>query len=170
MPITFYPFTPQPTSPPFEFQPTLDGNDWGAVVTWNAFGQRWYITLSNASAQRVFTQALIGSPEAVDLQTVTWANGRVFITGIIPWSTLGFVPGVTYEITVRNCLPDAYNGRRLQALAHDEVTLSYPLAVPPGNAIGLGQGSYDIDMAGLYFKTSTLVFRQGTQQFEVFSP
>jgi hypothetical protein len=47
----------------------------------------------------------------------------------------------------------------------------YPLAQPPAEQpLKLGRATYDINLAGGYFVTSHLVFRQATQQFEVWSP
>jgi hypothetical protein len=170
MATTFYTFQPTPAGIPFQFQPTLDGNVYLATVRWNVFGQRWYIALDANNGVPVFNQALISSMPAVDLQTGRWENGRAYLQGIVPWVTLGFEPGITYDITVRGCLPEAYNGRMLPALAHDEFTLSYPLPTPPGDMTKLGQGSYDTNMAGGYFRESSLVYRESTRQFEVFSP
>ena len=75
---------------PFQFQPTLDGTTYVCTVTWNIFGQRFYLLCQTVAGDVIFNQALVGSP--------------------------------------------------------------------------LG---YDINLAGGYFTTSTLVFRQSTQQFEI---
>lgn len=168
MPTTYYAFTPQPslTGVPFEFQPTLDGNAYAASVKYNLFGQRWYIELTTTAGVPIFNQALIGSQPAVAIQSLSWANGAVTMVCAFPHT---FRVGDTNNITVRGCLPDAYNGRFL-AYALDDVTLVYPLASPPGNATQLGLTSYEINLAGGYFNQSTMVFREGTQQFEVFAP
>ena len=168
MPTQFFAFTPQPslTGVPYEFQPTLDGLAYAASVKYNKFGQRWYIALTTTAGVPIFNQALIGSPPAVSIQSLSWANGAVTMKCVLPHS---FKVGDTNIITVRNCLPDAYNGTFL-AYALDGFTLVYPLASPPGNATAFGLTSYDINLAGGYFNQSTMVFREGTQQFEVFSP
>jgi hypothetical protein len=166
MPTTYYTFTPQPTGVPFQFQPTLDGNVYAATVKWNAFGQRWYIALQTINGTPVFNQALVGSQPAVQIQSLDWENGSVTMVCAFPHT---FKVGDTNIISVRECLPDGYNGSFL-AYALDQRTLVYPLAQPPGPATKIGLTTYDINLAGGYFKQSTLVFRQGTQQFEVFSP
>jgi len=86
---TYIDFTPTATQN-FQFQPTLDGNVYTCVVTWNVSGQRYYLSCYTLSGTLVFNQALVGSPV-----------------------------------------------------------------------------NYDINLAGPWFTSSTLVFREGTQQFEV---
>ena len=44
MAITIVPFTPV-TNANFQFFPELDGVTYTAIITWNAFGLRYYITL-----------------------------------------------------------------------------------------------------------------------------
>jgi hypothetical protein len=166
MPTTYFPFTPAPVGPPYLFQPTLDGQSHAARVYWNWFGQRWYIALTAVGGALVFNQALVGSSPAVNIQSLAWLNGTVTLIAAAPHA---FAIGQTIDLTMRDCAPDAYNGI-FRALVIDAVTITYPLAENPGDTTALGQGSYDINLAGRYFRDSTLVFRQGTQQFEVFSP
>lgn len=163
MPTNYYSFTPQPLGPPYEFQPTLDGNVYRATVQWNAFGQRWYIALVTTNGQPIFNQALVGAAQAVEIQSLTWENGAVTMVCAFPHT---FKAADTNNIVVSGCAPDAYNGEFL-AYALDDRTLVYPLADPPGDAVNLGLVGYQINLAGGYFQQSTLVFRQGTQQFEV---
>lgn len=165
MPTQYFTFTPQPKGP-YQFQPTLDGNDYQAEVKWNIFGQRWYISLDAPNGIRVFNQALVGSQPAIAIQSLDWENGFVSMRCVFPHN---FKAGDTNNIVVRGCLPDAYNGTYL-AYAFDATTLVYPLGEPPGQAVTLGLASYEINLAATYFRFSTLVFRQGTQQFEVYSP
>lgn len=166
MPTTFITFTPQPRGIPFQFQLELDGVGYLATVKWNAFGQRWYVSLVSNNGVPIFNQALIGSTEAVQIQSLSWENGLVTMKCAFPHS---FKVGDTNNITVRGCAPDLYNGTFL-AWAQDLETLVYRVATPPGEASLLGVTSYEINLAGGYFQQSRLVFRQGTQQFEVFSP
>lgn len=55
-------FIPGNTSPPFQFQPTLDGTTYSAAITWLLTGQRWYITLSDKNGVVIFNLPLIASP------------------------------------------------------------------------------------------------------------
>ncbi len=63
---TITPFTPSSTAP-FQFQPTLDGSLYTAIVTWCLFGRRYYLNLFTLQGTRVFTMPLIGSPLDYDI-------------------------------------------------------------------------------------------------------
>jgi len=51
--MTTYLFAPSPTAP-FQFQPTLDGEVYHVVVTWNLFGQRYYVNVMTTSGALVY--------------------------------------------------------------------------------------------------------------------
>jgi hypothetical protein len=63
---TIFPFAPTQQGP-FQFQPTLDGTTYTGVVTWNLFGQRYYLSLYALDGTRIFTLPLIGSPLDYDI-------------------------------------------------------------------------------------------------------
>jgi len=62
----YYDFAPS-ASAPFQFQPTLDGNVYSVVVTWNLFGQRYYINIYDLSQTLIVCLPLIGSPSGYDI-------------------------------------------------------------------------------------------------------
>ena len=55
---------------PFQFQPTLDGATYICTVTWNIFGQRYYLLCQKVTGELVFNQALVGSPLDYDINLV----------------------------------------------------------------------------------------------------
>lgn len=58
----------QPTQQaPFQFNPTLDGASYLVLVTWNLYGQRWYVTVYTLGGVRVLTIPMVGSPADYDL-------------------------------------------------------------------------------------------------------
>lgn len=58
----------QPTSSaPFQFQPTLDGQVYTAIVTWGLFGQRWYLNIYSLSGDRILSIPLVVSPPDYDI-------------------------------------------------------------------------------------------------------
>ena len=67
--MTVIPFLPSATQP-FEFQPTLDGLQYTAFVTWNIFGRRYYLNIFQLDGTRVLTTALVGSPNDADINLV----------------------------------------------------------------------------------------------------
>lgn len=146
----------------FQFQPTLDGVTYTAIVTWNMAGQRLYLNVIAQDGTLIFALPLIGSPTGFTIQDLSWLNGTATVITSQPHN---YEIGSTVEITISNCAPDAYNGI-FEALVTDENTLTYPLASNPGEAITLGQADYNINIAAGYF-ASVLVFREANQQFEV---
>lgn len=59
--MTTVAFTPDVQSA-FSFSATLDGNLCTVAARWNAYAQRWYITISTVAGDVVVTTPLIGSP------------------------------------------------------------------------------------------------------------
>jgi len=47
----------------FQFNPILDGTTYVAICTWNAYGQRYYISLYNNYGTLIMTRPIIGSPD-----------------------------------------------------------------------------------------------------------
>jgi len=51
----------------FQFQPTLDGQVYNAVVTYNIFGKRNYLTITDLRNNLIFSLPVIGSPDGFDI-------------------------------------------------------------------------------------------------------
>ncbi len=82
MTTTYTRFTPSATAtPPFQFTAELDDVDYTIYVTWNVYGQNWYITAYNSDGVRVRTEPLIASPDTGDIH---------LLPGILTSSTLIF--------------------------------------------------------------------------------
>lgn len=160
---TYYDFTPT-SQAPYQFQPILNGVSYFAIVKWNLFGQRWYVYLYDNSGARVFTKALIGSPTGILIQSMAWdLSGTVTIQTITPH---GYDIGSTINLTVSGATPVAYNGQ-MTALITSPNELTFKMSVNPGQAQIMGAVSYDIDLLWGYGFSSTMVFRQSAQQFEI---
>lgn len=54
-------------NPPFRTIFTLDGQSVVGTVTWNIFGQRWYLSLTDQTGSNLWTGALVGSPPGFDI-------------------------------------------------------------------------------------------------------
>lgn len=158
---TFFQFLPTATVA-FQFQPTLDGKQYTAVVTWNFASKRYYISLFSLSGIRIFTLPVIGSIDAVPIQSASWANG--FVTMITAQSH-GFALHDTVNLLLSGMAPDAYNGL-VRAFITDLNEFQFPLAADPGSPTQFGVVNYNINIAAGYFN-STLIFRESAQQFEV---
>lgn len=66
---TFTPFVPT-TAAPFQFNPTLDGQVYLAVITWNIFGRRFYLNVYTLGNVLVCAVPMVGSPTGYDISLV----------------------------------------------------------------------------------------------------
>lgn len=160
--MIIYPFTPS-NQGPFQFQPILDGTSYGAVITWGLFPQGWYITLTDGGGNRIFTQPVVGSPSGVSLQGLSYLYGTVTAQTEEPH---GFDIGSTMDLTLSGCVPVGYNGLQRVYITGGS-SFTFDLDADPGMISTLGSVQYNIDLAWGYFQTSTLVFREASNQFEV---
>jgi len=65
---TRIPFTPNNSnSPPFSTPLTLDGSSYVGNVTWNVFGQRWYMSIVDPTNAVIWCGAMVGSPLNYDI-------------------------------------------------------------------------------------------------------
>lgn len=159
---TYFNFIPNDQTA-FTFQPILDGRAYQASVTWNLFGQRYYLNVRQLTGELVFSLPLLGSASGFGIESITWSNGVVEVNTTTP---LGFQIGTTVPLTVSNCLPVEYNGVwNVQIIDDDRFT--FALTGDPGDATQLGRAIYDIDIAAGYFTTSTLIYRADNAVFEV---
>ena len=67
--ITLTQFTPQ-VNQNFAFLPTLDGQQYSAVVTWSLFGQRWIFNLYTLQQALVVSKPLVASPLDADINII----------------------------------------------------------------------------------------------------
>lgn len=154
---TYVDFVPS-TDTPFQFQATFDGAQYNVVVTWNEFGQRYYINVYDLGGNLILARARIDS--GAKLQAAfSWFIGTVTAVTNGPHNVpIGSVANITASDTGLG-----YDGQ-YQALATNLNTLTYLLAVNPAQT-GSGNVSQDVNLLAGYFQ-STLVFRAATQQFE----
>lgn len=146
----------------FQFQPTLDGQQYNVVVTWGLFGQRYYANCYALDGTPIFTVPLVGSPVGLDLESLTWSGGVVTAETTIPH---GYDVGASINLTIDGCNPTALNGT-YPSVIESPTTFTYPLAADPGATTTPGIVEYNIDLAAGYFD-STLVYREANGQFEV---
>ena len=66
MSTTFILFKPSSLNP-FQFQATLDGSIYTVVVTWNLFGQRYYISIYNLNGVLIVSLPMVSSPPSYNI-------------------------------------------------------------------------------------------------------
>ena len=153
---TSTPFNPSVTAN-FTFQPTLDGQQFNCVITYNLFGQRYYFNLSTLGGELVIAAALSASPSGIELQNLTWdqLSGQVTATTSEPH---GYDLCSTIPLTISGAVPSAYNGT-IDAFIAGLSTFSWPLASDPGLATTYGAAFYTINLiAGLTNPNTQAIF------------
>lgn len=159
---TFTAFAPPPNNV-FSFQPVLDSQTCRATTWWNTDAQRWYVTVTGPDGTPIFNLPLVGSPYASPLEQLSWANG--IATGVTS-KPHGFRKLATMNLTVSGCSPVQYNGI-VRAFITGEEEFKYEIPSDPSDIDTLGQVSYDINLGAGYLNSSTFVFREQSQMFEV---
>ena len=132
---SYYPFQPSGVNAP-SFQPTFDGAVYNCAVTWNLFGQRYYVNCFDQNGVRVFTVALVGSPAQKLISTLSWSSASLTATAetALPH---GFKVGTVVRLTIAGASPAAYNGEYL-AFITTPMEFEFPLANDPGPVIMAG--------------------------------
>lgn len=154
---TYVAFVPSTTAP-FQFQATFDGAQYNVIVTWNEFGQRYYINVYDLGGNLQLARSLVSSGAKL-ASTFSWSYGTAAATTAANHNVpVGQMAAITASDT-----GVGYDGA-YQALATGPSTLSYLLSSNPGTT-ATGNVSQDVDLLGGYF-TSSLVFREASQQFE----
>lgn len=154
---TYVDFVPSTTTP-FQFQATFDGAQYNVVVTWNEFGERYYINVYDLGGNLILARARADSNTKIQA-AFTWSTGTVTATANSSHNVpVGSIANITVSDTGLG-----YDGQ-YQGLAINSNALTYALATNPGQPAN-GNVGQDVNLLAGYF-TSTLVFRAATQQFE----
>ena len=161
---TYTDFVPNGAAP-FAWQPTLDGAVYNAVVVWNLFGQRWYLSLSDLSGDLVLLIALAGSEIGVAVQSLTWDDLNL-VVDVVTAIPHGYAVGQTLDLTLSGNAPAVFNGI-FKCLVTGPDTFTFPMAADPGAPTLLGAATYDVNLVAGYFTTSALIYRTANAQFEV---
>lgn len=157
MSSTLVNFLPSATAA-FQFQPTLAGSQYNVTVTWNTFGQRYYINLTDLSGNLILCRALTSSGPSIPA-TLSWANGTATAVTAAPHNVpLGSVAAVVISQT-----ETAFDGS-VQVLSTDTQTLTYTLMSNPAATIA-GVVNFSLNLVAGYID-AWLLFHEETQQFE----
>lgn len=154
-----FPFSTLPRGP-LTFNPVLDGKTYTANIAWSLFGQRWYLSLYDASGNRVTTVAVVESPQFTSIATMAWDEVGQVVTLSTQYPH-GLPVGAVVEQIIRGSTPESYNGTWLMSV-DSPTELSFPMASDPGALVALGAFGRDIDLTAGYFQTSTLCYRNET--------
>lgn len=156
--------TPSPVLP-FSFQPTLDGQQYIITAPWSLFGQRFYLNCYTLNGTLIFSLPLIGSGPGTPINAISWDE----ITGLVTVECSaphGLRIGTIVALTVNGMVPTAYDGV-FNANVINQTQVTYPLTSDPGSPVSFGEVRYNVNLAGGYFKTSTLYYHTDSSHFEV---
>ena len=154
---TYVDFVPSPVAP-FQFQATFDSAQYNVIVTWNEFGERYYINVYDLASNLILARAIASSGAKLSA-TFSWSSN--YATAV----TSG-----NHNVPVGQMAAIQVSGTGLgfdgsyQALASSAMTLMYVLSANPGSP-GSGNVGQDVNLLAGYFNSS-LIFRGATQQFE----
>lgn len=158
--MTTFPFSPSPLQNQ-TFNPVLGGTTYTAVVTWNLFGQRWYLNLYDSNGNLIISTAVVASQDPQQISAITWAENVVTVTTTVPhWLPVGSM-AVLY---VSGNVPDAYNGLVLCSITGPN-TLTYELDSDPGINTTAGSVGGVVDLSAAAVPGAMLLYYASTQQF-----
>lgn len=148
----------------FTFNPTLDGNNYVATITWNVAGQRYYLNLVDVSGNLVICAAVVSSADPASIASLSWDSGVVTATTTEPH---GLVLGSLVALRVSGSNPDGYNGVQ-DCTPTGPSTFTYELSANPGDAVQAGSFGTVIDLCQGLFSASRLVYYAAANAFEAF--
>jgi len=160
MATTFVAFIPSTTGA-FQFQPVIAGTTYNAEIDYNAFGQRFYLNLTDLSGNSVHYCALAETGPSFPA-TLTWALGVATVSLTQPHQ----VP-IGQQVLVRISGTDSvFDGLQWQMLATNPTTLTYQLPEDPEVEPTQGLLSFDINLLEGIVPGALFVWHSDTKQFE----
>ena len=163
MSAVLVPFTPSATSV-FQFSPVLNGTTYQATVTWNVFGQRYYVNLATAAGAHVLTTAVVSSGPRLRV-ALSWANGYASAQAGAPHS----IPiGECADLRISDT-GTGYDGQ-WQAFATGADSFSYVAPNPEVATSPTGTAQQLANMVGGVLPGALLLFHFDTLQFEYEDP
>lgn len=142
----------------FQFQAQLNGTPYNVTVTWNLFGQRFYINVNDLSGNLILCRALTSSGPSL-LASLTWLNGTATATTPPHNVPVGSVAAVTISQT-----NSGFDGS-FPTLSTGATTLTYSLLADPGVEPVAGVVNFSLNLVDGY-GIGTLLYHDDTMQFE----
>lgn len=143
--MTTFPFNPTPLQN-VSFNPVLGGTTYVANITWNLFGQRWYLNLSDSNGNLIISTAVVSSQDQQGISSITWADNLVTVETLAPHN----IPiGTKAELFLSGNAPTAYDGLYTVSITGPS-SFTFPLETDPGLSTVQGVFGSVIDLsAGL---------------------
>lgn len=162
MTASYTQFTPSTTTA-FQFQPTLAGTQYNATVTWNLFGQRYYLNLYDLSGNLIIATAIVGTGPQL-AATLTWIDTGVSGVATATCAVNHNVPlGALANMFVAGT-GTAYDGA-WQVLSTSATTLTYALTNPNETQPLAGTIGFQTNLVAPAGIAGFLCYLYSTQQF-----
>lgn len=160
MAATFVNFTPS-TSQIFTFQAQLGASQYTVTVTWNVFGERYYVNVYDLSGNLVIARPLTACGPQLTA-TFSWTAGTATATTTAPH----LVPVGRVANAYISQTGTGFDGA-VQVLAMGASTLTYALAANPGEATPVsGLVNFNQNLVEGVIDGAYLLFRFESQRFE----
>jgi hypothetical protein len=155
----YIPFTPSTTSV-FSFSPTLGGTTYNATVTWNVFGQRYYINITDLSSNHILTTAIVSSGPRWQV-SLSWANGFATAVATTPHNiTIGASANLRVSET-----GTGFDGN-WQVWATSATTFQYTAPNPEVTTSPNGTAQQPANLVGGVLPGAWLLFHYDSMEFE----
>jgi hypothetical protein len=159
MSATFVTFTPS-TNSVFSFQPSLNGTLYNVTVTWNIFGQRFYVNVYDLSNNLILARALVSSGPTLQA-SFTWANGWAQAQCTNPHN----VP-VGRVVTINVSQTGGVFDGDFSALVNGNHRLTWQTSNPNAPTVVNGNVNFSWNLILGYVAGAYLLYHFDTQQFE----
>jgi hypothetical protein len=158
--VNLFPFSPSALQN-VTFQPVLGQATYSAVVTWNVFGQRWYLNLSDSNGNLVISTAVVSSQDPQGIASISWLNNLVTVTTVNPhWLPVGS----KVLVYLSGNTPTGYNGLYTVTITGPS-SFTFTLATNPGASVVQGSFGGVVDLSAGLVPGSMLLYYAATQQF-----
>lgn len=155
----FIDFVPS-TITAFNFQPTWDNTIYNVTVTWNVFGQRYYVNVTDTSGNLILCRGMSETGPGF-VSSFTWLNGIATVTTATPHNVpLGAVANIYVSGT-----GDTFDGS-WQALATGAYTMTYAVDEPANVLPENGTLSFPLNLIEGYLPGGWLLYHADTGQIE----
>jgi hypothetical protein len=159
MSSVFVDFTPS-TVGPFTFQPVIGGVTYNATITWNLFGQRFYLNLYDQGGNLILCTALVASGPRIPATFVWNSPQTATATTLTPHNVpLGQIAQVRMSET-----DSGFDGS-VQALGTGPNTLDYTIANPNVAQPAVGIVDFALNLVAS-LQIGWLLYHWELQQFE----
>ena len=158
---TTVPFAPSTTSA-FTFQPTINGTQYTAVVTWNMVEQRYYLNLYSVSGALVICTAVVSSGPQLGA-TLTWSSQGGGLATAVTNAPHNVPIGQLANVYISQT-GTAFDGQ-WQVLSTGPSTFTYALGNPDDNQPLIGQLSFNVNLVA-FLGGGFLLYRYSSGVFE----